>query len=60
MYEDDYDSEQAYVRHRAGERVYPCPTCKEEGKLSARDKQNGYQCDDCANREDTRHRAAIQ
>lgn len=52
----DSDSEfarnEAYVRHRAGARIHPCPTCKEQGKLSERDKRNGYQCDDCANREE--------
>jgi len=31
-------------------RNLPCPTCKEENKLTSADKAKGYQCDDCANR----------
>jgi len=29
-------------------RVYPCPTCKRPGLLTAIDKRRGYQCDGCA------------
>ena len=31
-------------------RIYPCPTCKQPNKLTAIDKQRGYQCDSCAER----------
>jgi len=33
-------------------RNLPCPTCKQENKLTPRDKAKGYQCDDCANMEE--------
>jgi hypothetical protein len=31
-----------------------CPTCKEPNKLTPRDKAKGYQCDDCADRDEGR------
>lgn len=31
-------------------RRLPCPTCGEPNKLTPRDAQLGYQCDDCADR----------
>jgi len=30
----------------------PCPTCKQPNKLTPADVRQGYQCDDCANREE--------
>lgn len=35
---------------RAGDRIYPCPTCKEPNRLSKADTRLGYQCDPCADR----------
>jgi hypothetical protein len=35
---------------RAGKRCYPCPTCKEPNKLTAKDVRLGYQCDECADK----------
>ena len=32
----------------SGARIHPCPTCEEPGRLTARDIQSGYQCDQCA------------
>ena len=32
----------------AGVRTHPCPTCKDPNRLTDRDVQAGYQCDDCA------------
>jgi hypothetical protein len=37
---------------RSNPRCHPCPTCKEENKLTEKDVRKGYQCDDCANREE--------
>jgi len=31
-------------------RNLPCPTCKEPNKLTPQDAQQGYQCNDCADR----------
>lgn len=31
-------------------RNLPCPTCEEPNRLTPRDKQLGYQCDECADR----------
>ena len=28
----------------------PCPTCEQPNRLTAKDVQLGYQCDECANR----------
>ena len=33
-----------------GKRIYPCPTCGEPNRLTAKDKRKGYQCDECADR----------
>jgi hypothetical protein len=33
---------------RQGKRTEPCPTCRCENRLTKRDVQLGYQCNDCA------------
>lgn len=33
-------------------RIHPCPTCKEPNRLTPADVKRGYQCDNCANREE--------
>jgi len=33
-------------------RNLPCPTCKEPNRLTPRDRQLGYQCDRCADRDE--------
>lgn len=33
-------------------RNLPCPTCGAENRLTPRDRALGYQCDDCANRDE--------
>jgi DNA-directed RNA polymerase subunit RPC12/RpoP len=35
---------------RAGRRIYPCPTCGKKNRLTKKDKELGYQCDECADR----------
>lgn len=57
-YEDEHDdrSEFAYpggrsalrAASRSNPRSYPCPTCKRENMLTARDVARHYQCDYCA------------
>lgn len=37
---------------RAGVRDRPCPTCKAPDRLTAADERRGYQCDECADREE--------
>jgi len=37
---------------RNNPRNQPCPTCKQPNKLTPADVRKGYQCDDCANREE--------
>lgn len=37
---------------KSNPRNLPCPTCKQPNKLTPADKRQGYQCDDCANREE--------
>ena len=34
------------------QRDQPCPTCKEENKLTPADVRQGYQCDRCADAEE--------
>lgn len=31
-------------------RIYSCPTCKARNRLTRKDKELGYQCDECADR----------
>lgn len=33
-------------------RIHPCPTCKQPNKLTPADVRRGYQCDDCADRDE--------
>ena len=33
-------------------RNLPCPTCKKPNKLTALDQSKGYQCDECADRDE--------
>lgn len=50
-YEDDYGDFYDPGGHsslRAGVREYPCPTCGEPDRLTAKDVRLRYQCDDCA------------
>lgn len=37
---------------RSNPRIYPCPTCKKPNRLTAKDKSLGYQCDECADRDE--------
>ena len=37
---------------RGNPRNLPCPTCHEPNRLTPADRQKGYQCDACANRDE--------
>ena len=37
---------------RRNPRNLPCPTCREPNRLTPRDRQLGYQCDACADRDE--------
>jgi hypothetical protein len=37
---------------RDNPRNLPCPTCKQPNRLTPADARHGYQCDDCAYREE--------
>ena len=37
---------------RRNPRIHPCPTCGQPNKLTAADVQRGYQCDECADKEE--------
>lgn len=39
---------------RGNPRNLPCPTCKEPNRLTPADRRAGYQCDDCADRDEGR------
>jgi hypothetical protein len=36
-------------------RNLPCPTCKQPNRLTPEDAERGYQCDQCAERDEGRH-----
>jgi hypothetical protein len=37
---------------RSNPRNLPCPTCKKADRLTPADKRQGYQCDECADRDE--------
>lgn len=37
---------------RENPRQFPCPTCERPNALTARDVRSGYQCDQCADRDE--------
>ena len=37
---------------RNNPRNLPCPTCKRPDRLTPADRARGYQCDDCADRDE--------
>ena len=37
---------------RGNPRNLPCPTCHKPNRLTPADRQRGYQCDTCANRDE--------
>lgn len=38
---------------RRNPRVFPCPSCKRSNRLTAKDVSHGYQCDSCADRDES-------
>jgi hypothetical protein len=48
----DYATPYGTSALRRGRRNLPCPTCKEPNRLTLSDMAHGYQCDDCARREE--------
>lgn len=63
-YDSDYDSDydldfqdpggSSALRRatKSNPRNLPCPTCKQPNRLTRKDKQCGYQCDACADRQE--------
>lgn len=49
---DDFADPGGRSALRAGKKIHPCPTCGEPNKLTAKDKRLGYQCDNCADRDE--------
>jgi len=37
---------------RRNPRNLPCPTCNQPNRLTPKDRRLGYQCDDCADRDE--------
>lgn len=37
---------------RRNPRIHPCPTCRKPNRLTPADVRRGYQCDECAEREE--------
>jgi DNA-directed RNA polymerase subunit RPC12/RpoP len=54
---DIYDSEEEakrkyWEKRNKGGKKYPCPTCGTPNALTKFEKQAGYQCDACADKEE--------
>jgi DNA-directed RNA polymerase subunit RPC12/RpoP len=53
-----YDFQDPYGRSalrratKSNPRIYPCPTCGKPNKLTKKDVDLGYQCDECADRDE--------
>lgn len=62
MYDYDYEDRSEFANPygssslrkatRSNPRIYPCPTCKTANTLTRKDKQLGYQCNACADRDE--------
>jgi len=51
-YQDPYGRSALRRSSRDNPRVHPCPTCKEPNRLTPADVRRGYQCDECADRDE--------
>jgi hypothetical protein len=49
---DPYGRSALRAESRHNPRNLPCPTCKAPNRLTPRDRAEGYQCDECADREE--------
>ena len=38
--------------HRGNMRCLPCPTCRQPNRLTESDRRQGYQCNECADRDE--------
>jgi hypothetical protein len=52
MFEKPYSNSALRKATKNNPRIYPCPTCKKPNKLTLKDVRLGYQCDECADREE--------
>lgn len=62
MFDDDFDDRNEFqdpggnsaLRRatRSNPRNLPCPTCKKPNRLTPKDQRLGYQCDECADRDE--------
>lgn len=60
MYDPDSDPRTSFARpgsalaasRRNNPRNLPCPTCKRPDRLTPADARRGYQCDECADRDE--------
>ena len=61
MYADNTDPRRYFARpgsalaapRRSNPRNRPCPTCKRPDRLTPADVARGYQCDECARRDES-------
>ena len=51
-FESPYGNSALRKETKGNPRNLTCPTCKEPNKLTPKDKSLGYQCDDCADRDE--------
>ncbi len=52
MFQNPYSNSALRRATRRNPRCIPCPTCKEPNQLTPADQALGYQCDDCADRDE--------
>jgi hypothetical protein len=52
MFADPGGNSALRAASRSNPRNLPCPTCGEPNRLTPADRQRGYQCDSCADRDE--------
>jgi len=52
MFQDPGGRSALRASSRRNPRNLPCPTCGEPNRLTPADKRRGYQCDQCADRDE--------
>jgi ribosomal protein L37AE/L43A len=50
--EDEFYRRQFEAKMNKGGKKHSCPTCKQPNRLSDAQKRRGYQCDECADKEE--------
>lgn len=52
MFQDPGGRSALRLATKSNPRNLPCPTCKQPNRLTPKDARKGYQCDECADRQE--------